>query len=107
MLPEDPRAPASALIAVQRIPNAFRTSGGAASVVGARLRKHSQQLPAVTGPWCLLVAIALLAYEFLDIRPARITFGDIVNAGFIIFLLLWFVPELILGRYFTRPSRES
>ena len=60
-----------------------------------------------TGPWCLLVAIALFAYEFLDIRPARISFGDIVNAGFIIFLLLWFIPELILGRYLTRHRRES
>jgi hypothetical protein len=60
-----------------------------------------------TGPWCLLVAIGLFAYEFLGIRPARISFADIVNVGAVFFLLLWFVPELILGRYFTRRSRES
>jgi hypothetical protein len=60
-----------------------------------------------TGPWCLLVAMALLAYEFLGIQPARISFAAIVNAGFIIFLLLWFVPELILGRYFRQHPGES
>lgn len=60
-----------------------------------------------TGPWSLLVAIALSAHEFLDVRVAKISFADIVNAGFIIFLLLWFVPELILGKYFARHSTET
>jgi hypothetical protein len=58
-----------------------------------------------TGPWCLLVAFTLLAYELLDLRSARISFAEIVNAGFIIFLVLWFVPELLLGRYFPRGAQ--
>ena len=57
-----------------------------------------------TGPWCLLVAIALLAYQFFDLRLERMSFGLIVNVGFVVFLVLWFVPELILGRYFPRHT---
>lgn len=58
-----------------------------------------------TGPWCLLVAIAL-AYRLTDLRAPGISFGLIVNAGFVVFVLLWFIPELVLGRYFRR-RREA
>jgi len=54
-----------------------------------------------TGPWLVLVAIGLFAYEFLDIRPAGISFPDIINMGSVIAVILWFIPELIFGKYFA------
>ena len=54
-----------------------------------------------TGPWLVLVAIGLFAYEFLDIRPDGISFPGAANGAIVIAAVLRFAPELIFGKYFV------
>ena len=50
-----------------------------------------------TGPWFLLAA-AVTVLRYLDV--IRITWPTILNAGLLGALLLFFVSEKILGKYF-------
>lgn len=58
-----------------------------------------------TGPWCVLTALLLLGDAVFGIRIPGLTFSLLANIGGLGALFLWFVPELILGKYFK--SRAS